>query len=192
MAYFTSTNKGILDENGTLISYDDAIKALKLGHYDSELLKGLYLAAFIFGELSKDLNKFTPEQHLSVWRWVVAACFILEQQEKNGTKTVIDESGKSSTATIYSNGKATLTIYPSTLRLALVAEFEATFIQTFGQEQWIDAAIVAYVSLTDISVEHGPSLSEKGRHRLCTIHDDHIRMLEAAGGVPEMPTIHQG
>ncbi|NHX33999.1 hypothetical protein HA388_28800, partial [Escherichia coli] len=89
------------------------------------------------------------EQHLSVWRWVVAACFILEQQEKNGTKTVIDELGKSSTATIYSNGKATLTIYPSTLRLALIAEFEATFIQTFGQEQWIDAAIVAYVSLTD-------------------------------------------
>ncbi|WP_272515625.1 MULTISPECIES: hypothetical protein [unclassified Providencia] len=190
MAYFTSTNKGILDENGTLISYNDAIKALESGQYDNELVKGLYLAAFIFGELSKNLNKFTPEQHLSLWRWVVAACFILEQQEKNGTKTVIDESGKSSTATIYSNGKATLTIYPSTLRLALIAEFEATFIQTFGQEQWIDAAIVAYVSLTDISEEHGPSLSEKGRHGLCILHDDYIRMLESEGGVPEMPTIH--
>lgn len=190
MAYFTSTNKGILDENGILISYNDAIKALESGQYDNELVKGLYLAAFIFGELSKNLNKFTPEQHLSVWRWVVAACFILEQQKKNGTKTVIDKSGKSSIATIYSNGKTTVTIRPSTLRLALIAEFEATFIQTFGQEQWIDAAIVAYVSLTDISEEHGPSLSEKGRHGLCILHDDYIRMLEAEGGVPEMPTIH--
>ncbi|OAT54016.1 hypothetical protein [Providencia heimbachae] len=190
MAYFTSTNKGILNESGSLISYDDAIKTLELGQYDNELVKGLYLAAFIFGELSKNLKNFTPEQHLSVWRWVVAASFILKLQEKNGIRTVIDDAGKSCTAIIYSNGKATLTVYPLTLRLALVADYEATFIQAFGKEQGTDLAIRAYVDLLNISVEHGPSLSSKGQRVLSAINNDYIRILEAEGGVPVMPTIH--
>ena len=190
MAYFTSTNKGILDESGSLISYDDAIKTLESGQYDNELVKGLYLAAFIFGELSKNLNTFTPEQHISVWRWVVAASFILKQEEKNGTRTVIDETGKSCTAIIYSNGKATLTVSPLTLRLALIADYETTFIQAFGKEKGTDLAIRTYIDLLNISVEHGPSLSAKGQSVLRAINDDYNRILEAEGGVPVMPTVH--
>ncbi|MGO2337088.1 hypothetical protein [Providencia sp.] len=190
MAYFTDTGNGVIADDGTLITYADAVSALEAGQYDEDLLKGLYLAAAVVGKLADKPDTLTPEQRVSVWRWVVAACFIREQQEKNGTMEVPNDQGGTDVATIYSNGKSTLSIYPAPLRLGLIENLEGIMIEQFGRDYWADFTIKAYIDFLDISVEHGPCLSKMGREGLCILHDDYIRMLEANGGFPSMPTMH--
>ncbi|MGV8502225.1 hypothetical protein, partial [Pseudomonas aeruginosa] len=61
MAYFTDAGNGVIADDGTLISYSDAVKALECGHYDKELIKGLYLAAAVMGKLADEPDTLTPE-----------------------------------------------------------------------------------------------------------------------------------
>ncbi|MEX9214846.1 hypothetical protein AB7Z50_11035 [Providencia rettgeri] len=190
MAYFTDAGNGVIADDGTLISYSDAVKALECGHYDKELLKGLYLAAAVVGKLADEPDTLTPEQRVSIWRWVVATCFIREQQDKNGTIEVPNPNGGTDLATIYSNGKSSLSIYPESLRLSLMSHFESIMVEQFGKDYWADFTIKAYVGFLDISLEHGPRLSVMGREGLCILHDDYIRALEADGGFPAMPSMH--
>lgn len=190
MAYFTDAGNGVIADDGTLISYSDAVKALESGHYDQELPKGLYLAAAVMGKLADDPDTLTPEQRVSVWRWVVATCFIREQQDKNGTIEVPNDEGGTDLATIYSNDKSSLSIYPASLRLNLMSHFESIIIEEFGKEYWADFAIKAYIGFLDISTEYGACLSAMGREGLCILHDDYIRALESEGGFPVMPTMH--
>ncbi|HHJ1219783.1 MULTISPECIES: hypothetical protein [Proteus] len=193
MAYFTDTSNGIISDDGALISYSEAVMALESGQYDKELLKGLYLAAAVMGKLADEPETLTPEQRISVWRWVVATCFIRELQEKNGTTEIRNEEGGVDLATIYSNGENALTIYPASLRLCLASHFESIFIEELGgiyKDYCPDFIIKAYIGFLDISLEHGPRLSEKGREGLCILHDDYIRELEANNGFLAMPTMH--
>lgn len=190
MAYFTDTGNGVLSDDGTLITYSDSVSALESGQYDEDLLSGLYLAAAVMGKLADDPGTLTPVQRVSVWRWVVAACFILEQQAKNGTMEVPDGEGGTDIATIYSNGESALSIYPSSLRLCLSEVLEQIMIDAFGNDYWADFTIKTYIDFLEISVEHGARLSEKGREGLCILHDDYIRELEASGGFPAMPAMH--
>lgn len=187
---FTDTGNGVLSDDGTLITYSDSVSALESGQYDEDLLSGLYLAAAVMGKLADDPDTLTPVQRVSVWRWVVAACFIREQQEKNGTMEVPNDEGGTDIATIYSNGESILTIYPGPLRLSLSEVLEQIMIETFGNDYWADFTIKTYIDFLDISVEHGPRLSEKGREGLCLLHDGYIRELEANGGYPAMPVMH--
>ena len=92
---------------------------------------------------------------------VVAACFIREQQEKNGTMEVPNDEGGTDIATVYSNGESILTIYPGPLRLSLSEVLEQIMIETFGNDYWADFTIKTYIDFLDISVEHGPRLSER-------------------------------
>lgn len=190
MAYFTDAGNGVIADDGTLITYSNAVKALECGHYDKELLKGLYLAAAVMGKLADEPDTLTPEQRVSVWRWVVATCFIREQQDKNGTMEVQNPSGGTDLATIYSNGKSSLSIYPESLRLGLMSHFESIIVEQFGKDYWADFTIKAYIGFLDISLEHGPRLSVMGREGLCILHDDYIRALESEGGFPAMSTMH--
>ena len=190
MTYFTDTGNGVLSEDGILITYSDSVKALESGQYDEDLLSGLYLAAAVMGTLADEPDTLTPVQRVSVWRWVVAACFILEQQEKNGTMEVPDGEGGTDIATIYSNGESILTIYPAPLRLSLSEVLEQIMIDAFGNDYWADFTIKTYIDFLEISVEHGARLSEKGREGLCLLHDGYIRELEANGGFPAMPAMH--
>lgn len=190
MAYFTDASNGVIADDGTLISYSDAVKALESGQYDTDLLKGLYLAAAVVGKLADEPDTLTPEQRVSVWRWVVATCFIREQQDKNGTLEVPNDQGGTDLATIYSNGKSSLSIYPATLRLGLIENLESIMVEQFGKDYWADFTIKTYIDFLDISLEHGPRLSEKGHEGLCILHDDYIRMLESESGFPAMPTMH--
>lgn len=190
MAYFTDAGNGVIADDGTLISYSDAVKALECGHYDKELIKGLYLAAAVMGKLADEPDTLTPEQRVSVWRWVVVACFIREQQEKNGTIEVPNGNGGIDLSTIYSNGKSSLSIYPAPLRLALSENLERIMVETVGKALWADFTVRVYIDFLDISLEHGPRLSAKGREGLCILHDDYIRALESEGGFPAMPTMH--
>lgn len=187
---FTDTGNGVLSDDGTLITYSDSVSALESGQYDEDLLSGLYLAAAVMGKLADDPDTLTPVQRVSVWRWVVAACFIREQQEKNGTMEVPNDEGGTDIATVYSNGESILTIYPAPLRLSLSEVLEQIMIETFGNDYWTDFTIKTYIDFLDISVEHGPRLSEKGREGLCLLHDGYIRELEANGSFPAMPTMH--
>lgn len=190
MAYFTDTGNGVIADDGTLIAYSDAVKALECGQYDQELVKGLYLAAAVMGKLADEPDTLTPEQRVSVWRWVVVACFIREQQEKNGTIEVPNGKGGIDLATIYSNGKSSLSIYPAPLRLALSENLERIMVETVGKALWADFTVRVYIDFLDISLEHGPRLSTKGREGLCILHDDYIRALESEGVFPAMPTMH--
>ncbi|HEM8184985.1 TPA: hypothetical protein U2M23_002162 [Providencia stuartii] len=190
MAYFTDAGNGVVADDGTLITYSDAVNALECGHYDEELLKGLHLAAAVMGKLADEPDTLTPEQRVSVWRWVVVACFIREQQEKNGTIKVPNGNGGFDLATIYSNGKSSLSIYPAPLRLALSENLERIMVETFGKALWADFTVRMYVDFLDISLECGPRLSAKGREGLCILHDDYIRALQSEGIFPAMPTMH--
>ncbi|HHR6457169.1 TPA: hypothetical protein ACS772_002647 [Providencia alcalifaciens] len=190
MAYFTDAGNGVIADDGTLITYSEAVKALECGQYDKELLKGLYLAAAVVGRLADEPDTLTPEQRVSVWRWIVATCFIREQQDKNDTIEVKNDEGGIDLATVYSNGKSSLSIYPESLLLSLMSHFESIMVEQFGKDYWADFTIKVYVGFLDISLEHGPRLSAMGREGLCILHDDYIRMLEAGGGFPAMPTMH--
>lgn len=190
MAYFTDTGNGVVADDGTLITYSDSVKALESGLYDIDLVKGLYLAAAVMGKLADQPDTLAPEQRVSIWRWVVAACFIREQQDKNGTIEVPNDQGGNDLATIYSNGKSSLSIYPAPLRLGLIENLESIMVKQFGKDYWADFTIRAYIDFLDVSLEHGPRLSERGREGLCILHDDYIRMLEAKGDFPAMPTMH--
>ena len=147
----------------------------------------------IANKLADEPETLTPEQRISVWRWVVATCFIRELQEKNGTTEIRNEEGGVDLATIYSNGENALTIYPVSLRLCLASHFESILIEELGgiyKDYCPDFIIKAYIGFLDISLEHGPRLSEKGREGLCILHDDYIRELEANNGLLTMPTMH--
>ncbi|MFL3037049.1 hypothetical protein ACJ0J3_20780, partial [Providencia stuartii] len=93
-------------------------------------------------------------------------------------------------ATIYSNGKSSLSIYPAPLRLALSENLERIMVETVGKALWADFTVRVYIDFLDISLEHGPRLSAKGREGLCILHDDYIRALQSEGIFPAMPTMH--
>ncbi|HBX4168012.1 TPA: hypothetical protein MH088_28570, partial [Klebsiella pneumoniae] len=64
------------------------------------------------------------EKELILWRWLLAAVFITEELEKNGTVDVPNDTGGVDTAVIYSSKHGAISVYPGPERFALANHIE--------------------------------------------------------------------
>ncbi|HBR6819319.1 TPA: hypothetical protein ACF7WS_005079 [Klebsiella pneumoniae] len=173
-------------EHVCLIPYSDAVTHLDSGRYDDIPDEGftLHLAVADGGE--RGWFAFTAQHNVTMWRWLIAACFVAEMKRENGTTTVTESDGTSSQVAIYSNGTAGIVVYPFAERLAMANNIEGAMIERYGIEQGTANAIVFYQAMID--TERG-ELTPFGRQTLAELHDGFIADLNE-NGWPEMPLAH--
>ncbi|HIC2028875.1 TPA: hypothetical protein ACW0R8_000530 [Klebsiella pneumoniae] len=173
-------------ETVQLIGYEDAVNRLDAGDYDDSSSAGydIHLAVAEGGNCG--YFDFTAQHNVTMWRWLIAAAFITEMKLKNGTTIVTEPDGTSSQVAVYSNGKASITVYPFSERLAMANNIEGAMIERYGSEEGAEKAIVFYQAMLD--VEAG-ELTSFGRETLAELHDHFISDLQQ-NGWPEMPLTH--
>ncbi|BBQ79949.1 hypothetical protein WP3W18E01_39170 [Raoultella ornithinolytica] len=173
-------------ETVQLIGYEDAVNRLDAGDYDDSSSAGydIHLAVAEGGNCG--YFDFTAQHNVTMWRWLIAAAFITEMKLKNGTTIVTEPDGTSSQVAVYSNGKASITVYPFSERLAMANNIEGAMIERYGSEEGAENAIVFYQAMLD--VEAG-ELTAFGRETLAELHDHFISDLQQ-NGWPEMPLTH--
>nr|DAJ82965.1 MAG TPA: protein of unknown function (DUF5375) [Caudoviricetes sp.] len=172
-------------ETVRLIGYDEAVNSLDAGDYDdSSAGYDIHLAVAEGGNCG--YFDFTAQHNVTMWRWLIAAAFITEMKLKNGTTIVTEPDGTSSQVAVYSNGKASITVYPFSERLAMANNIEGAMIERYGSEEGAENAIVFYQAMLD--VEAG-ELTAFGRETLAELHDHFISDLQQ-NGWPEMPLTH--
>ncbi|MBM6477734.1 hypothetical protein JSX94_12230 [Raoultella ornithinolytica] len=172
-------------ETVQLIGYEDAVNRLDAGDYD-DFSAGydIHLAVAEGGNCG--YFDFTAQHNVTMWRWLIAAAFITEMKLINGTTIVTEPDGTSSQVAVYSNGKASITVYPFSERLAMANNIEGAMIERYGSEEGAEKAIVFYQAMLD--VEAG-ELTSFGRETLAELHDHFISDLQQ-NGWPEMPLTH--
>lgn len=172
-------------ETVQLIGYEDAVNRLDAGDYD-DFSTGydIHLAVAEGGNCG--YFDFTAQHNVTMWRWLIAAAFITEMKLINGTTIVTEPDGTSSQVAVYSNGKASITVYPFSERLAMANNIEGAMIERYGSEEGAEKAIVFYQAMLD--VEAG-ELTSFGRETLAELHDHFISDLQQ-NGWPEMPLTH--
>ncbi|VED53723.1 Uncharacterised protein [Klebsiella aerogenes] len=172
-------------ETVQLIAYDEAVNRLDAGDYDdSSTGYDIHLAVAEGGNCG--YFDFTAQHNVTMWRWLIAAAFITEMKLKNGTTIVTEPDGTSSQVAVYSNGKASITVYPFSERLAMANNIEGAMIERYGSEEGAENAIVFYQAMID--TERG-ELTPFGRETLAELHDGFIADLNE-NGLPEMPAAH--
>ena len=172
-------------ETVQLIAYDEAVNRLDAGGYDdSSTGYDIHLAVAEGGNCG--YFDFTAQHNVTMWRWLIAAAFITEMKLKNGTTIVTEPDGTSSQVAVYSNDKASITVYPFSERLAMANNIEGAMIERYGSEEGAENAIVFYQAMLD--VEAG-ELTAFGRETLAELHDHFISDLQQ-NGWPEMPLTH--
>lgn len=189
MTDFVPISNGIFNEKQGCFTYANAINMLDSGKFDNDLKSGCTLV----GAISKgwEYNYFSPtvDQRVSMWRWIVAACFIIEQTKKNGTVEVQNEEGGVDIAALYVNDTSSITIYPAAERFALANHVESIAIEKYGREQGLEMAIRMYNGFITTTLEDGMILSDFGRESLTTLHDDYLKMLQDEG-IPLTVMVH--
>ena len=136
-------------ETVQLISYEDAVNRLDAGDYDdSSTGYDIHLAVAEGGNCG--YFDFTAQHNVTMWRWLIAAAFITEMKLKNGTTIVTEPDGTSSQVAVYSNGKASITVYPFSERLAMANNIEGAMIERYGSEEGAEKAIVFYQAMLDV------------------------------------------
>lgn len=168
-----------------VIGYDDAVNRLDAGEYDNSSTGfDVHLAVADAGNIG--WFDFTAQHNLTMWRWLIAAVFVIEMKMENGTRAITEEDGSTSQVAIYVNAKAAIPVYPLAERLAMANNIEGALIGRYGSEQGTENAIVFYQSMLDVSAGE---LTPAGREIMATLHDDFISDLEE-NGIPEAPVAH--
>ncbi|EMX9223639.1 hypothetical protein AAH392_002660 [Citrobacter koseri] len=155
------TSTGIRFGN-RVIGYSAAIRQLDNGHYDKSIAEGLEL---------------------------LAAVFIAEEREKNGTIDVPNDEGGVDTAVIYSGKHGAISVYPGPLRFSLANHVEGIAIEKYGVEKGSKMALRMYQNMVIADPGDGFRMSPFGREGLEMLHDDYIGMIKTSG-IPEMPVMH--
>ncbi|VEC02012.1 Uncharacterised protein [Cedecea lapagei] len=182
------------DDNGIyqhqkLIGYRAVIRQLDGGNYDRDLPEGMRALAAIWEAESKGYYIPTDEQRATVWRWLVACLFIMEQQDKNGTADVTNEEGSKGRATIYTGEHGSISVYPATERFSLASHVEGLALEKYGADIGLFLAVQMYQGMTEVTPGEGMKLSQMGREGLEMLHDGFIEMLNTEG-LPAAPTEH--
>lgn len=175
-------------EHVEVIRFSNAINRLDDGRFDKDLTDGMRVIGTIWE--AERLGYFQPTdmQRVICWRWVVAGLFIIEQTDKNGTRSVPNENGEMDKAALYCGNYGCITVFPATERLSLAAHIEGLAVEKYGTGMGLKMAIRFYMDMTDAS--GGPlCLSNMGREGLTMLHDSFIRHLQTEG-VPETPVMH--
>ncbi|HAW2657949.1 TPA: hypothetical protein ACQ7ZU_003943 [Escherichia coli] len=173
-------------EQVALISYESAVNRLDAGEYDDTPNIGYAIHFAVADGGARGWFDFTAQHNVTMWRWLIAACFVAEMKRENGTTSVTESDGTSSQVAIYSNGKAALPVYPFAERLAMASNIEGAMIERYGVEQGTEKTIVFYQAMLD--TERG-ELTPFGRETLAELHDHFIADLDE-NGWPEMPLAH--
>lgn len=170
-----------------LVGWKTVIRWLDEGHYDRDLVDGVLLAAALLDGYANGYTRLTDEQMVTLWRWIVACLFILEQQEKNGVVEIPNDEGSTDLATVYVGEYGALSVYPAAVRVSLAVNVEGVALEKYGREEGLKLAIRMYREMTDDGGEM--SLSAFGRESFTMLHDDYIRMLQTEG-MPDAPVMH--
>lgn len=172
-----------------VIGYTTAIRSLDNGRYDRNLSKGLNVLACIMEAVESNWITLNIDEQIIVWRWLLAAVFITEEQEKNGTVDVPNDEGGVDTAVIYSGKHGAISVYPGPERFALANHIETGAIEKYGQDVGQQLALRMYQDMVVIDDECGFRLSAMGREGFNLLHDGFIEQINTEG-VPDMPVMH--
>ncbi|WP_154943498.1 hypothetical protein [Klebsiella grimontii] len=172
-----------------MIGYSAAIRELDRGRYDKRLGDGMNILACIMEAVESDWLTLTIEQQIIVWRWLLAAVFITEELEKNGTVDVPNDEGGVDTAVIYSGEHGAISVYPGPERFALANHIEAGAIEKYGQKEGLPLALRMYQDMVVCDNEYGFRLSAMGREGFNMLHDGFIEQIHTEG-MPGMPVMH--
>ncbi|HAT1528837.1 TPA: hypothetical protein I8W52_004081 [Morganella morganii] len=189
MIIYTAGVHGITDETGNLTGYADAINSLAAGEHDKNLGCGFSLMYAVFRGLQEKYYSPTDEQRVTMWRWIVAACFISEMQQENGTVEVKNRLGGTDTAAVYANETSAMSVYPSSVRFALIVNLEEPAKKKYGEEAGIMLVLKSYMAFVDTPKGCGACLSDCGREGLSILHDEYLDELNT-NGIPPVPTLH--
>ncbi|MEY0577755.1 hypothetical protein [Providencia manganoxydans] len=175
--------------NQEAISYSEALDALNEGSFDGDLLLGFELVLAISkGERDGFFNP-TNQQRVILWRWIVAASFVMEQADNNGSHQADNGKDGKITAAVYRNKRAALTIYAASERLLLANHIEGAAYDHYGAENGASMAVAMYRDFINLEPRQGCRLSELGSEMLAMLHDDLIRAIEN-GEFSGITTIH--
>ncbi|WP_426727282.1 hypothetical protein [Enterobacter cloacae complex sp. 288G10] len=182
------TSSGIRFGN-RVIGYSVAVRQLDNGNYDKRIPDGLDLLACIMEGIES--GWFTPciEKEIIIWRWMLVAVFITEEQEKNGTVEVPNDEGGVDTAVIYSGEHGAISVYPGPERFALANHIEAGAIEKYGPNVGQQLALRMYQDMVVVDDDYGFRLSLMGREGFNLLHDSFIEQIQTEG-MPGMPVMH--
>lgn len=183
------TSAGIRLSGSRLIGYSAAIRELDNGHYDKRLAEGMEILACIMEAVESSWITLNIEKQIIVWRWLLAAVFITEEREKNGTVDVPNDEGGVDIAVIYSGRHGATSAYPGPERFALANHVEAGAIEKYGPDVGQQLALRMYQDMVVADDESGFRLSAMGREGFNLLHDGFIEQIQTEG-MPGMPVMH--
>ncbi|MFV9217252.1 hypothetical protein [Enterobacter hormaechei] len=182
------TSSGIRFGN-RVIGYSVAVRQLDNGNYDKRIPDGLELLACIMEGIESGWFNPGIEKEIILWRWMLVAVFITEEQEKNGTSEVANDSGGFDKAVIYSGQHGSISIYPAPERFALANHVEGIAIEKYGKELGQQMALRMYKGMLAEDEVQGLQLSQFGREGFNLLHDSFIEQIQKEG-MPDMPVMH--
>lgn len=182
------TSTGIRFGN-RVIGYSVAVRQLDDGQYDKRIPDGMDLLACILEAVESGWITFSIEKQIIVWRWLLVAVFITEEQEKNGTIDVPNDDGGVDTAVIYSGNRGSISVYPGAERFALANYVEGCAIEKYGLQLGQQLALRMYQDMVVTDDERGFRLSPLGREGFDMLHDSFIQQIQTEG-MPDMPVMH--
>lgn len=171
-----------------MIGYKTVVRTLDDGAYDDDLPNGLRLVAAVFE--AEAMGYFTPTdgQQVMLWRWIVAALFIIEQLEQNGAGEVELEDGTTQAFARYFGKHGGISVYPVTERVALANNVESLACEVHTHEDpQQKAALIYRLMLTTDSGAY--ALSAWGRECMAILHDSFIEQINTEG-LPAAPVWH--
>ena len=183
-----ATQNGVRDGNRVL-GYSGLVRQLDKGRYDKCLPEGMRMLACIFEAEAKGWLSLPIDKEIIIWRWLIVAVFISEEQEKNGTIDVPNDEGGVDTAVIYSGASGSISVYPGPERFALANHLEGCAIEKYGQKLGQQLALRMYQDMVVADKDSGFRLSAMGREGLDILHDSFIRQIQTEG-MPGMPVMH--
>lgn len=172
-----------------VIGYGATIRSLDSGRYDRNLAKGMEMLACIMEAVESGWITLNIDKQIIVWRWLLAAVFITEEQEKNGTIEIPNDEGGVDTAVIYSGEHGAISIYPGPERFALANHIETGAIEKYGPDVGQQLALRMYQDMIVADDDSGFRLSAMGREGFNLLHDSFIEQIQTEG-MPDMPVMH--
>lgn len=177
------------NDNSDKTAPEDAIQKLENGEYDAGLVEGLRLVAALWQGMHTGCFILSDEQNLALWRWVVAAVFVCEMLDTNGTVEVKNEQGEPEEVAVYSGDHGGIVIYPWSERFSLANHVEGLAYEMFPANKAPEMAAAIYRSMIDISPVTGIDMSEEGLKGMSLLHDSFIETLKTEG-IPAAPVAH--
>ncbi len=183
------TSTGIRISENRVIGYSAAIRELDNGRYDKNIAAGMEILACIIEAVESGWISLTIGKQIIVWRWLLVAVFITEEQEKNGTIEIPNEDGGTDTAVIYSGEHGAISVYPGPERFALSNHIEAGAIEKYGSDVGQQLALRMYQDMVVADDDSGFRLSAMGREGFNLLHDGFIEQIQTEG-MPGVPVMH--